>query len=64
MNRALAELRSATPRPKRRPKTPPGSNDSVRRFGDFLAEPSAGQILIVVLTVLLIVAIAFAYALA
>ena len=64
MNKALAEMRSADP------KTDAPSEDSTwlerlgEKFGDFLAEPSAGQILIVVLTVLLIVAMAFAFALA
>ena len=64
MNKALAEMRSADS------KTEAPSEDSTwlerlgEKFGDFLAEPSAGQILIVVLTVLLIVAMAFAFALA
>jgi hypothetical protein len=61
MKKAMAELRSTEPNGG----SPPMAATRLERigewFGDFLAEPSAGQILIAVLVVLLVLTIAFAY---
>ncbi len=48
---------------KRPPRTRPGSSKSGEKFGEFLAEPSAGQILIIIIAVFLILALAMAAAL-
>ena len=61
MKKALAELRSTG----QNDESPQGAATWLERigegFGDFLAEPSAGQILIAVLAVLLVFTLAFAF---
>jgi hypothetical protein len=63
MNRVMAELRSTEPKDE----TPPAGGTWLERigewFGDFLAEPSAAQILIAILAVVLVIALALAVAL-
>jgi serine/threonine-protein kinase len=63
MKRAMAELRSDEQKPEASAASETWFERIGESFGDFLAEPSAGQILIAVLLVLLAVAAAFAYAL-
>jgi len=62
MNRAMAELRSLEPKDE----APPAGATRLERigewFGDFLVEPSAAQILIAILAVLLVLALALAVA--
>jgi serine/threonine protein kinase len=62
MNRALAELR----RSESKDETTDAGESWLERFGEklgnLLAEPSAGQILIAILSILLVLALALAYA--
>jgi serine/threonine protein kinase len=64
MKKALAELRSAdSAGDAAEPSSATWFERIGEKFGDFLAEPSAGQILIAVLVVLVIIVLAFGYAL-
>jgi hypothetical protein len=63
MNRVMADLRAMEPKDE---ATETGETRLERlgeKLGDFLAEPSAGQIVIVILSVLLVLALGLAYAL-
>jgi hypothetical protein len=64
MKKALAELRSTDPAGDAAPESTTWFERIGEKFGDFLAEPSAGQILIAVMLVLLVIVLAFSFALA
>jgi serine/threonine protein kinase len=61
MNRAMAELRSTESTDDAPSEDATWIEKIGEKIGDFLAEPSAAQILIVVLAVLLVLVLAFAY---
>jgi hypothetical protein len=63
MNRVMAEVRSMTPKDEAASAGPTWLERIGEKFGDFVAEPSAGQILIVILLALLILAAALSFAL-
>ncbi|MFI5457802.1 MAG: serine/threonine-protein kinase [Isosphaerales bacterium] len=63
MNRAMAELRLLEPKDEASPASATWVERIGEMFGDFLAEPSAMQILIAVLAILIVLALALAAAL-
>ena len=60
MKKAMAELRSGEQKGEAEPETASWLERIGEKIGDFLAEPSAGQIMIAVLTILFVFALAFA----
>ena len=62
MNRVMAELRSMEPKDEAPPADATWLERIGEKLGDFLAEPSAAQILIAILAVLLVLALALAVA--
>jgi len=63
MNRAMAELRSMEPKDEASPAGATWLERIGEMVGDFLAEPSATQILIVILAIFIVLALALAVAL-
>ena len=63
MKRVMAELQSMEPKDEETAETATWLERIGEKLGDFLAEPSAGQILIIILAVFLVLALAMAAAL-
>jgi len=63
MNRAMAEIRSNTPKDEVSPAGATWLEWIGEKFGDFLAEPTAMQIFIAILAILVVLALALAVAL-
>jgi eukaryotic-like serine/threonine-protein kinase len=62
MNRVMVEVRSMTPKDDAAPAGATWLERIGEKFGEFLTEPSAAQILIIILTVLLVLAVALSIA--
>ena len=62
MKRAMEELRATEPKADEPDEDAGWLEHLGERLGDILAEPSAGQVLIAILTVVLILALALVYA--
>jgi serine/threonine protein kinase len=63
MNRVMSELRSMEPKDEAPPESASWLERIGEKLGDFLAEPSAAQILIIIMAVFLVLALALAAAL-